>query len=377
MNAVEPTFHLSIGEIILCPEPSVISTVLGSCVSVCLYSDRKKMGAMIHYGHPKSFSNFGQAIDFRYGEVAIPALIEEFAQLTGESPASFTAKIAGGATEIVIGKSNYDIGFENIKVAKEILSSYGISITGEDIGRTTGRRVLFYTASNRLQIADIKTREEKTKAPKKRNHPSLPLATGAASDIDTRRILVIGASTGGTEALKDVLVGLPPNIPPTLIVQHIPPVFSTAFAERLNQLCPFEVKEAEDGDELRPSRVLIAPGGMQMKVERTSVGFIVRVNDDPPVNLHKPSVDYLFLSVAEVIGKQTVGVILTGMGADGAKGLLEMHRRGSKTIAQDEASSVVYGMPKAAHAFGAVDKVVRLDLVAREIVNALRQKRSA
>ncbi|MBL7554729.1 MAG: hypothetical protein JNM24_02820 [Bdellovibrionaceae bacterium] len=367
MNTQEPTFHLSIGEIILCTEPSVISTVLGSCVSVCLYSERKKMGGMIHYGHPKSFSNFGQPIDFRYGEVAIPALIEEFACLTGETPSTFTAKIAGGASELVVGKSNYDIGLENIKVAKRILAQYRISITGEDTGHTLGRKVLFFTASNRLQVADIIKRP---------SHPLLPIATSPAADIDTRRILVIGASTGGTEALKDVLLGLPPNIPPTLIVQHIPPVFSTAFAERLNQMCPFEVKEAEDGDELKPSRVLIAPGGKQMKVKNTSTGFIVAVNDDPPVNLHKPSVDYLFLSVAEIIGKHTVGVILTGMGADGAKGLLEMHRRGSKTIAQDESSSVVYGMPKAAHAYGAVDKIVRLDLVAREIVNALKYKHS-
>lgn len=371
----EPLYHLSIGEIILCPESSVISTVLGTCVSVCLYSEKQKMGGMIHYGHPKAFSDFGQAKDFRYGEVAIPALIQEFMNITGDPPSTFTAKIAGGASDIVIGNQNYDIGHENIMIARKILSENGIAITGEDIGDIIGRKILYYTASNRLQISNVKSREYNKPNVSIQQRRPVPSRTVPDIEIDTRKILVIGASTGGTEAVTRVLMMLPEKIPPTLIVQHIPPVFSKAFAERLNGLCPFVVKEAEDGDELRPSQVLIAPGGKQMKVEKTSRGYEVRVNDDSPINLHKPSVDYLFNSVASVIGKNSVGVILTGMGADGAKGLLEMHRRGSKTIAQDESSSVVYGMPKAAYESGAVDKVARLDLISREIINALNAKK--
>jgi two-component system chemotaxis response regulator CheB len=196
-------------------------------------------------------------------------------------------------------------------------------------------------------------------------------------DVDVRKVLAMGASTGGTEALRSVMLLLPARIPPTVIVQHIPPVFSKAFAERLNQLCPFEVKEAEDGDELRPSRVLIAPGGKQMKIQQTAKGLSVRVTDDAPMNLHKPSIDYLFHSVASVAGKNSIGVILTGMGGDGAQGLLEMRKKGAKTLAQDEQSSVVYGMPKVAFEMGAVEKVVSLDEVATEILNILSMKKAA
>lgn len=161
------------------------------------------------------------------------------------------------------------------------------------------------------------------------------------------------------------------------MVQHIPSEFSKALAERLNELCPFEVKEAEDGDEVRAGRVLIAPGGMQMKVHRAAKGLIVRLTDEAPLNRHKPSVDYLFNSVADHVGKNSVGVILTGMGNDGSKGLLAMKKRGSRTIAQDEESCVVFGMPRVAADIGAVDKVVALEDIAREIVNALSLRSAA
>lgn len=195
-------------------------------------------------------------------------------------------------------------------------------------------------------------------------------------EIDTHMVLAIGASTGGTEAIKDVLTQLPKNIPPTVIVQHIPPVFSKAFAERLNTLCPFEVKEAENGDELKPERVLIAPGGKQMKVISKSGKYVVEVNNDPPVNRHAPSVDYLFDSVADVVGKKSVGVILTGMGADGAKGLLKMKQKGSKTIAQDELSCVVFGMPREAIKIGAADMIVPLSEVSKNIINNLSKRKA-
>lgn len=197
----------------------------------------------------------------------------------------------------------------------------------------------------------------------------------ASSNFDERAVLAIGASTGGTEAIKEILLQLPSEIPPTLVVQHIPAGFSKAFADRLNDLCPFEVKEAVDGDELLPSRVLIAPGGKQMAIDRKKNGrWIVRVNDDPPMSRHKPSVDYLFHSVAKHIGAHAVGVIMTGMGADGAEGLLAMKKAGSVTIGQDETSCVVYGMPKAAHALGAVDWVVELAKIPETMMNRLAKR---
>jgi len=201
-------------------------------------------------------------------------------------------------------------------------------------------------------------------------------ARNAAGKIwDNQSVVAIGASTGGTEALREVLAGLPVSIPPIIVVQHIPPVFSRAFADRLNDLCPFEVKEAESGDVIRPNRVLIAPGGRQMKVVKMAKGLCVELNDDSMVNRHKPSVDYLFNSVAEEIGNKAIGIILTGMGADGAQGLLKMKEHGAITLSQDEASSVVYGMPKEAWEIGASQLQVSLDDVPQKILDILGIKK--
>lgn len=206
--------------------------------------------------------------------------------------------------------------------------------------------------------------------------------TLAVSDIplgtmDQGTLIAIGASTGGTEALKDVLTRLPKDIPPIVIVQHIPAVFSKAFADRLNLICPFEVLEAKDGDEVKPGRVLIAAGGTQMAIEKSqNGGYVVRVNDDAPMNRHKPSVDYLFNSVAQVVGGKSIGVILTGMGADGAQGLLKMKEMGSRTLGQDEESCVVYGMPRSAFLVGAVEEVYPLDDMAQAIAKKWPKKKS-
>ena len=171
---------------------------------------------------------------------------------------------------------------------------------------------------------------------------------------------------------------LPPDIPPIVIAQHIPPVFSTAFAKRMSDLCPFEVKEAETGDELRAGRVLIAPGGLQMSVQsRRNSPLRVLIEQSTPEDRYKPSIDRLFESLAPIAGKQTIGVILTGMGTDGAKGLLSLRNAGARTIAQDEASCVVYGMPKEAVKVGAVEKVSSLTQIANHLVQYLRKKAAA
>ena len=185
-----------------------------------------------------------------------------------------------------------------------------------------------------------------------------PVPTAMIKTTDT--IIAIGASTGGTEALKEVLEVLPPNTPPIIVTQHMPERFTKTFADRLNSLCRIAVKEAEDGDSVLPGHALIAPGNYHMTLTRSGARYNVRLSQDPPVNRHRPSVDVMFDSVAQYAGQNAIGVILTGMGGDGAKALLEMKRKGAFTIAQDEASCVVFGMPKEAIKLGAVDKILPL-----------------
>jgi two-component system chemotaxis response regulator CheB len=184
-------------------------------------------------------------------------------------------------------------------------------------------------------------------------------------------IFAIGASTGGTEAIKEVLMRLPAHCPGIVITQHIPPVFSKAFAARLNDICPMEVKEAVDGDVVTPGRALIAPGNFHMLLRKTADGYRVQVKDGPQVCYQRPSVDVLFSSVADVAGSHAIGAILTGMGADGAQGMLKMKKAGGVTIAQDEASCVVFGMPREAIRVGGVDHIVSLHQVAPTLLNAV------
>jgi two-component system chemotaxis response regulator CheB len=182
----------------------------------------------------------------------------------------------------------------------------------------------------------------------------------------TERIVAIGASTGGTEAIKDVLVKLPPDMPGVVITQHIPKLFSGAFARRMDSLCQMTVCEAEDGQQILRGHAYVAPGDKHLRVVRDGARYMCRLDDGPTVNRHKPSVDVLFRSVAEAAGRNAIGVILTGMGKDGALGLKEMREAGSPTIAQDEASSMVWGMPGEAVAIGAAVEVVTLaDIHAR------------
>ena len=184
-------------------------------------------------------------------------------------------------------------------------------------------------------------------------------------------VVAIGASTGGTEALALVLGALPRDSPAVLVVQHMPEGFTKAFAGRLNGLSPMQVKEAEDGDLIRQGEALLAPGNRHMSVIRDGVRFVVQIDSGPPVNRHRPSVDVLFRSVAETFGPRSVGVLLTGMGRDGAAGLLEMRNRGAQTIAQDEASSVVFGMPKEAIMLGGASRTLPLPIIASEILGLL------
>ena len=186
----------------------------------------------------------------------------------------------------------------------------------------------------------------------------------------TDRIIAIGSSTGGVQAIETVLRGLPRTSPGIVIVQHMPERFTAAFAERLASICAMDVREAQDGDRVMPGRVLIAPGGRHMQLQRSGAQYLVAVRDGPLVNRHKPSVDVLMRSAAACAGANAVGVLLTGMGDDGARGLLDMRRAGAITAAQDEASSVVYGMPKEAIRLGAARDVVSLGDVSNWILAA-------
>ena len=193
-----------------------------------------------------------------------------------------------------------------------------------------------------------------------------PVSSAMIKTTDT--IIAIGSSTGGTEAVKDVLVSLPPNTPPIIITQHMPEKFTKSWADRMNELCALSVKEATDGDGVIAGCALVAPGNYHMTLVRSGAKYIVRLNQDEPVNRHRPSVDVMFHSVAKVAGANAIGVILTGMGGDGAKAMLEMKQAGAYNIAQDEASCVVFGMPKEAIKLGGVDKILPLSEIAQEIL---------
>ncbi|MCQ4159449.1 chemotaxis response regulator protein-glutamate methylesterase [Roseomonas sp. GC11] len=197
-----------------------------------------------------------------------------------------------------------------------------------------------------------------------------PPSPRSAMARTTETVVCIGASTGGTEALREVLEALPADCPGTVIVQHMPEHFTSAFARRLNDLCAVEVREAADGDSVLRGHVLIAPGNRHMLLRRSGARYYVEIKEGPLVSRHRPSVDVLFRSAAQYAGGNATGIIMTGMGDDGARGLLEMRRAGARTIAQDEATSVVFGMPREAIALGAAERVLPLEALAGEILRA-------
>jgi len=197
--------------------------------------------------------------------------------------------------------------------------------------------------------------------------------TYSTSQTTTQKIVAIGSSTGGTEAIKEVLVRLPANSPSIIIVQHMPSTFTKQFAQRLNDLCKVEVKEAKSGDTLGIGQVFIAPGDKHMVLRRSGTRYYLEIGGGEKISGHRPSVDVLFNSVAKVAGSNAIGVILTGMGSDGAKGLLKLRQSGAITLGQDEKSCVVYGMPKVAFNLGAVEKEVPLENMAQQILHSIEK----
>ena len=251
------------------------------------------------------------------------------------------------------------------KMAVEALESGAIEVLAKaDSAYSVGDMSLQLIEKIRLAArANIHRTRSKPAPP-----PLMRGAENGALSQTTQKVIAIGASTGGTEAIKEVLMQMPPNIPGIVIVQHMPAYFTQSFAERLDSLCGIRVREAKDGDGVMNGQALIAPGNFHMVLKRSGARYFVNIKEGPMVHHQRPAVDVLFNSVAQHAGANAVGVILTGMGSDGAEGMLRMKEAGARTIAQDEASCVVFGMPKEAIRLGAVEWIGSLEKIPQEIV---------
>jgi two-component system chemotaxis response regulator CheB len=241
------------------------------------------------------------------------------------------------------------------------------------IGISDGLRMLAQDITDKIRIA-ARAQVRRSVVPATGDATPQPVSKPVSSlgRLSTEKLIFIGASTGGTEATKEVLLGLPPDAPAVLITQHMPPGFTKSYAARLNSLCRIRVKEASDGERVLPGHAYIAPGGLHLSVERSGANYLARVRDGEPVNRHKPSVEVLFRSAAQVVGQNALGVMLTGMGADGAAAMRLMRDAGSWNVAQDEASCVVFGMPREAIAQGAAHEVLPLNRIATHLLERLR-----
>jgi two-component system chemotaxis response regulator CheB len=249
--------------------------------------------------------------------------------------------------------------------AVEVLCKPGASYSTKDIAQPLVHAIRSAAAA-KIAAAPAKT----SGAPERQPLETLLVQT-------THKVIAIGASTGGTKAIEAVLTRMPPTAPGIVIVQHMPEHFTTSFAKRLNEITPLQVREARDNDHVIPGVALIAPGNHHMLLARSGGTYVAKIKDGPRVHYQRPSVDVLFHSVAQTAGRNAVGAILTGMGADGARGLLAMRDSGAYTLAQDEASCVVFGMPKEAIKLGAADEVVSLEAMTPSILQALQAQPKA
>jgi two-component system chemotaxis response regulator CheB len=246
------------------------------------------------------------------------------------------------------------------------------------IGIANGMQELARDITDRIRAAaqaKLHRRAGTPHAPTPEEHAAAKPRPASYSRLSTEKLIAIGASTGGTEAIREVLTRLPADCPAVLITQHMPAGFTKSFAQRLDSLCRITVSEAEDGERVLPGHAYIAPGGRHMRLARSGSNYVVAIDEGEPVNRHRPSVDVLFRSVAANASPNALGVMLTGMGKDGAAAMLEMKRAGSFTIAQDEASCIVFGMPKEAIALGAVDEVLPVTRIAERLQDRLAEFR--
>lgn len=249
------------------------------------------------------------------------------------------------------------------------------------IGVADGLKQLAEEITEKVRIAS-KAHVKRAPAAPPAPAPGAPAASAKAAPsplgrLSTEKIIFIGASTGGTEATKEVLMNLPPDSPAVVITQHMPPGFTRSYAARLDTLCKIRVKEAVDGERILPGHAYIAPGGLHLSVERSGANYVARVRDGEPVNRHKPSVEVLFESAARVVGQNAFGIMLTGMGADGAKAMKTMREAGSYNYAQNESTCVVFGMPREAIQHGAANEVLPLQDIATHLMEKLRSMHGA
>jgi two-component system chemotaxis response regulator CheB len=252
---------------------------------------------------------------------------------------------------------------KNCRAALDALEHGAVDVLAKPSGPSSVGELKF-TLAEKVRAAAIAKRRRPDAAPKVR------AVRASCEAYKPGTIIAIGASTGGTEAIATVLESMPEDVPPIVIAQHIPAVFSRAFAERLNANCAIEVKEAADGDEVRPGRALVAAGDFHMLLRKSGGRQYVEVKTGPKVCYQRPSVDILFFSVAEIAGANAIGALLTGMGSDGAEGLLRMRQAGARTIAEDEATCVVFGMPREAIERGAAERVLPLGQIGSAIVRS-------
>lgn len=343
----KPVRYLNAGEMICTGDDVLVSTVLGSCVAVVLHDKRLKVTGVNHYLLPDASTTK----PLRFGESAILELVRSFKAL-GSSPQDIEAKILGGS--LMHHNSQIPVGVQNIAIAKKILHKLNLSIVGEDTGSQVGRRVLVDALTGSVWIKKLTS----------------PQSEGYGHAAQTH-LIAIGASTGGTQAIQDVLLSLPAGLPPIVIVQHMPEDFTTTFAESLSRLTAFPVAEARQGELLQAGRAYLAPGNQHLRVKHGARGLWLDLRGDALVNGFRPSVDVLFESLVKV-PRKIVAALLTGMGRDGARGLLELRRKGARTIAQDESTSIVYGMPKVAAEIGAAEKVLPLEEIAPRILKSLQ-----
>ncbi len=271
---------------------------------------------------------------------------------------------------VIMVSSLTQTGCETTLKALEVGALDFVAKPSLDVSHTLNE-IVTELAEKIKESANVKVKKKEYFKSTGKNTITRHTETSHALINSTHKIIAIGASTGGTEALKEVLMQMPPNAPGILIVQHMPQLFTKSFADRLNSLCSIEIREAKDGDSVIPGLALIAPGNYHMELRRNGARYYITTSQEPPVRRHRPSVEVLFESVAKYAGSNAVGVIMTGMGDDGASGLLKMKESGAKTLAQDEESCVVFGMPKEAIKLGAVDTVVPLNKITPSILSLL------
>ncbi|MBF0353345.1 MAG: hypothetical protein HQM11_20125 [SAR324 cluster bacterium] len=377
----KPLLYLYPGEVLVTPDPVVISTLLGSCVAVCLWDEQRKIGGMNHVVYPGTTDP--AKLTTQYANAATFILYEELLK-AGAGKKRLTARIFGGANRLILADSRRDsisAGPQNIEVTIKVLRKLNIPLINQDTGGSRGRKILFDVSSGKIFMEYLHGHEvfqqeieltHGTLAPNVEPKASPATASVSLKPVHPYHLIAIGASTGGPDALLEVLKRLPDHLPGIVMSLHMPAGFTKEYARRLNQSSAIQVREAVHGEWIAPGTAWLAPGNRHLRVVHTDGKYKIELDDGPPVNHHRPSVNVMFESVAQVARHHAIGVILTGMGNDGAKGLLAMKQAGAKTIGQNEATCVVYGMPREAHACGAVDRELPLDQISSAIEGLMK-----